>query len=145
MLLLCNSLSNSVQNYQKKLGKIDAAMVRTSVLTVLISRCGLLEVKTILPACKNTILSAFSWLHLILYLVIWFWTVSTFPLTDAASFLSVEVICINVSPKKMKSSLLVLLIVRHKCQFSDAWIFLSILLCSLFPLFSQALSLRLLL
>ena len=145
MLLLCNSLSNSVQNYQKKLGKIDAAMVRTSVLTVLISRCGLLEVKTILPAYKNTILSAFSWLHLILYLVIWFWTVSTFPLTDAALFLSVEVICINVSPKKMKSSLLVLLIVRHKCQFSDAWIFLLILLCSLFPLFSQALSLRLLL
>ena len=60
MLFLCNSLSNSVQNYQKKLGKIDAAMVRTSVLTDLISRCGLQEVKTILAACKNTILSAFS-------------------------------------------------------------------------------------
>ena len=61
MLILCNSVSNSIQNSLGiKLGKSATAMIRTSVLTALVGRCGLLEVRTILPGYKNTLASAFS-------------------------------------------------------------------------------------
>ena len=63
MLILCNPVRSSIQNsLSLKLGKSSTSLIgtRTSVLTVLVGRCGLLEVRTILPACKNTLASALS-------------------------------------------------------------------------------------
>ena len=61
MLILYNPLRNSIQNsVSLKFGNSATAMIRTTVFTVLVSRYGLLEVENIPPACKNTLVSAFS-------------------------------------------------------------------------------------
>ena len=54
-------LPNSIQNsLSLKLGNNATAVVRTTVLTVLVSRSGLLAAENIPPACKNTLVWAFS-------------------------------------------------------------------------------------
>ena len=94
-------LPNSIQNsLSLKLGNSATAVVRTTVLTVLVSRSELLEAENIPPACKNTLVSAFSWLSLVLCLVLRSWGVSTLSSTEAASSLLVEFIY-NISLKKL--------------------------------------------
>ena len=60
-ILLILSIPNSIRNsLSLKLGNSAIAMVRTSKLTTIVNRCGLLEFETILLAFKNTIVLAFS-------------------------------------------------------------------------------------